>query len=361
MFCFQSSTPGARCCLAALCSVLALSVSPPPAAADAPAQTLHIVGGLAGVTQYVRFEEPFWTRNLTQLSAGKYHATIVSFDRAGVPGGDMLRLIQLGVIPFGTILMSSLSAQNPSYTAPDLAGLNPDMQSLKKNVAAFRPYLEKTLRERHGVQALALYVYPAQVIFCKKPFSGLADLKGRRIRVSGSSQADFVAALEAQPVLTAYGQIMTSMDSNSTECAITGSMAGNTLGLHEISSHIHALPVTWGLAIFAANRRAWDALPPDLRALLSHELPKLEAAIWQESEHETALGMACNKGESNCTSGAKGRMHEVPVSAQDERLRQHVFASNVLPLWLKRCKGPCAAIWNQTIGPVRGILAPLEP
>ena len=88
-------------------------------------------------------EEPFWTRELARLSGGKFDADIVPFDRAGVPAGDMLRLIQLGVVPFGTTQMSSLSAPFPQYTAADLAGLNPDMASLKKNVAAFRPYLEK--------------------------------------------------------------------------------------------------------------------------------------------------------------------------------------------------------------------------
>lgn len=363
MPCFQSSAPSLLHTVAALCCALVLSVGQTPgfaaAPAPAPIQTLHIVGGLADITQYVRHEEPFWSRELVQLSAGKYSATIVPFDRAGVPGGDMLRLIQLGVVPFGTILMSSLSARNPVYTTPDLAGLNPDMASLKKSVAAFRPYLEKALRERHGVQVLALYVYPAQVIFCKKPFAGLADLKARRIRISGTSQADFVAALGAVPVLTGFDQIMTSMSSTNTECAITGAMSGNNLGLHQITSHIHTLPITWGLAVFGANLVAWDALPPDLRALLSRELPRLEATIWRASETDTALGLACNKGQSSCGNAAKGHLLEVPTSKQDERLRQQIFTSTVLPLWLKRCRTGCAEIWNQTIGPARGIVAPL--
>ena len=34
-----------------------------------------------------------------------------------------LRLLQLGVVPFGTTLMSSFTAQYPEYTAPDLAAL----------------------------------------------------------------------------------------------------------------------------------------------------------------------------------------------------------------------------------------------
>jgi TRAP-type C4-dicarboxylate transport system substrate-binding protein len=347
-----------------LCGVLALSGVMAQAQAQtepAPTQKLRIVGGLAGVNQYTRNEEPFWTQELSRLSAGKYDADIVPSDRAGVPGSDMLRLIQLGVMPFGTAILSTLSAQYPDFGAADLAGLNPDMNSLKKTVAAFRPYLEKTLRDRHGVEALALYVYPAQVVFCKKPLASLADLAGRRIRVSSATQSDFVSALGAMPVLTGFAQIMGSIASGNTECAITGSMSGNTLGLHEVTTHMHALPVTWGLAIFGANAAAWQALPPDLRALLSRELPKLEAAIWSESERETAEGLACNKGAPGCSSGRKGHMVEVAVSTQDERQRQEIFTSTVLTRWLQRCNARCTVVWNQTIGPVRGLMAPPAP
>ena len=87
---------------------------------------------------------------MARLSNGKYTAEIVPFDRAGVPGTDMLRLLELGVMPFGTTLMSALAQQFPQYAAVDLAGLNPNMVSLKKNLAVFRPFLEKELRQRHN-------------------------------------------------------------------------------------------------------------------------------------------------------------------------------------------------------------------
>ena len=340
-----------------LCSALVLWSGLAPAQ-PAPAHKLRIVGGLASVNQYTRHEEPFWSKELSRLSAGKFSADIVPFDRAGVPGGDMLRLIHLGVVPFGTALMNSLSAQYPQYSAPDLAGLNPDMASLRKSVTAFRPYLEQEMRERHGIEALALYVYPAQVVFCKKPITSLADLAGRRIRVSSATQSDFLGALGAIPVLTGFAQVMTNQANGNTECAVTGTMSGNTLGLHEVTTHIHTLPVTWGLAIFGANQAAWRALPPDLQTLLRRELPKLEAAIWLESERETAEGLACNKGAPNCGSSRMGHMIEVPLSAQDERRRQEIFTTTVLSRWIQRCNARCSEVWNQTIGPARGIVAP---
>ena len=330
-------------------------------AAEPPQYQFRVVGGLAGVSQYTQWEEPFWSRELPRMSGGRFKADIVPFDRAGVPRDDMLRLLQLGVVPFGTVLMGSLTANYPQYTAPDLAGLNPDAASLKASVAAFRPFLEKSLREQHGVQLLALYVYPAQVVFCKKPFAALADLSGRRVRVSSAAQADFVGALGATPVHTAFAQIVSSVQAGSIDCAITGTLSGNGLGLQAVTSHMHAMPLNWGVALFAANLSAWEALPADLRTLLRKELPPLEAAIWEESERDTAQGIACNTGQSACTKGVKGNMVLVPISAQDERKRQDIFVSTVLPRWLQRCGPRCAEIWNQTIGLARGLPAPDKP
>lgn len=338
--------------------LLALSLCGAQALAQTP---FRVIGGLAGLSQYSRWEEPFWTRELPRLSAGRFKAEIVPFDRAGVPGDEMLRMLQLGVVPFGTTLLSTLTGSFPQYTALDLAGLNPDMASLKASVAAFRPYLEMSLRQDMGVEVLALYVYPAQVLFCRKPLAGLADLSGRRVRVSSAGQADFVGALGAVPVHTAFAQVAASMKAGSIDCAITGAMSGNALGLQAITSHLHTLPINWGLAIFVANRAAWDALAPDLRALLRQELPRLEASIWEESERDTALGVACNSGAAACTTGRKGRMVVVAPSPQDERRRQEIFRDTVLPRWVQRCGQRCADLWNQTIGPARGLVAPRSP
>lgn len=332
--------------------------APNPGAASAPAYKMRVVGGLGALSQYTRWEEPFWSRELSRLSGGKFSAEITPFDRAGVPGNDMLRLLQLGVVPFGTTLMSSLTAQYPQYTAPDLAGLNPDIVSLRQSLAAFRPYLEKSLRDQQGVEVLAIYTYPAQVLFCKSPVTGLADLKGLRIRVSSAGQSDFVGALGGIAVNTPFAQIVPSFKANGIDCAITGTMAGNTLELPSMTTHLYPMPLTWGLAIFAANRTAWEGLPSELRALLTRELPKLEAAVWEESARETQTGIACNTGAAGCANGKPGSMKLIAISPQDARRSTEIFQSTVLPRWLQRCGPPCAGIWEQTIGPARAIPLP---
>ena len=333
----------------------------PPAPLAGDVFRLRVVGGLAGLNQFTQWEEPFWTRELQRLSGGRFDAQIVPFDRAGIPAAEMLKLLQMGVLPLGTVLLSALSAQYPQYMGVDLAGLNTDMASLSTHMAAFRPYLEQALREQHGVKMLAVYAYPAQVFFCSKPLRGLADLAGRRIRVSSNTQADFVTALGAVAVRTEFAQVAGAMARGALDCAITGTSSGNTIGLHRTASHLYTMPLTWGLAVFGANQAAWDSLPPDLRALLQRELPRLEARIWSEAERETATGIACNSGARSCPAAQRGQMVVGPVSAQDELLRQKILRTVVLPQWLRRCSVDCAQLWRQAMGLERATALPVLP
>ena len=325
--------------------------------AGKPEQRLRVVGGLGGVNQYTRHEAPFWTTELPRLSGGRYRAEIVPFDRAGIRGQEMLSMIKLGTVPMGTVLLSLGAAGDVELGAPDLAGLNPDMASLRRTVAAFRPHLERTLRERHGVELLALYTYPAQTLFCKSALAGLESVKGRRVRTSNASQADFVTALGGTAVSAPFAEILANMRAGTIDCALTGTMSGNTIGLHEQTTHLHTMAVSWGLSVFVAHGATWKAMPADLRQLLQRELPKLEASIWDESQRETEEGVACNSGAEACKSGKPGRMLAVRATAADEARRREILTATVLPNWVKRCGDGCADMWNRVLAPTTGLRA----
>lgn len=343
--------------LAVLAITVTLAAPTPAEAADNPALRLRIVGGLAGLSQFNHYEQPFWTDTVSVRTAGRVKAEIVPFDQAGIRGEEMLRLMQLGVVPFGTALLSMSATHFPELSAPDLAGLNPDIASVRRSVNAFRPYLEKQLRERYGLELLAVYAYPAQVLYCKKPFKELQDLAGRRIRTSSPSQSDLIEALGGTPVRTSFGEIMPNMTSGNLDCAITGTMPGNTIGLHEVTTHLQPVSLNWGLSIFAANAGVWNTLPPSVRAVLKEDLPKLEAAIWTEAEKETSQGISCNTGKSDCKSDRKGTMTLVPRSPGSEKQLREIVAGTVLTRWLQRCGPQCATVWNQTVGPSAGLPA----
>jgi TRAP-type C4-dicarboxylate transport system substrate-binding protein len=319
---------------------------------------LKVVGGLAGVSQYERLEKPFWEHQIETLSNGSIKAEIHAFDRSGLPGQEMLQLMRLGIVPFGTALLAVVSGDEPELNAVDLPALNPDMQALRKTVALYRSHLQQMLRTKFGIELLAVYAYPAQVIFCARPFTGLSDLVGRRIRTSSVGQSEMMAALGAIPVLTPFAEIVNSIRTGVVDCAITGTLSGNEIGLPNVTSYIYPMAISWGLSFFGANAAVWEALPPDLRATLKEAIAGLEREIWDAADRETAAGLACDIGAPDCSGEhSPGRMVLVPVTAQDEATRKRMLVESVLPGWIQRCGTDCVDAWNRELAPALGIRA----
>ena len=321
---------------------------------------LKIVGGLAGVSQYVRYEEPFWRNHLREVSGGRIQAEISPFDRSGIRAQEMLALMRLGVVPFGTALLAVVSNEEPEFNAVDLPTVNPDMAALRRTVALYRPHLEELLADRYDVELLAIYTYPAQVVFCRDRFTGLSDLAGRRIRTSSVGQSEMFAALGATPVVIPFGETLAAVRSGVVDCAVTGTLSANAIGLHEIMTYMHSMAITWGLSVFGANRAAWAALPEWARTLIRQEVGTLERQIWDAAEVETVEGFACNAGLPTCTNGRRGEATIVPVSAADQERRIRLLTETVLPGWVRRCGEPCVEAWNTRLAPALGVTARLD-
>lgn len=341
----------------ALALSLCLALARPAfAEAEAPIR-MRIVGGLADVGQYLRYEEPFWRERISQITNGRIVAEIAPFDRSGIRGQEMLSLIRLGVVSFGTALLAVVSTEEPEFNAIDLPTVNPDMDALRRSVAAFRGHLADTLRERYEIELLGVYVYPAQVVFCRRPFSHLADLAGRRIRTSSVGQSEMFTALGATPVVIPFAEIVTAIRTGVVECAVTGTLSGNDIGLHEVTTHVHGMAITWGLSIFGANLGTWNALPEWARQTIRSEVAKLEAEIWDAADRETGEGLACNAGKASCQNGRRGNMVVVPVTEADEQRRRQLLTDTVLPGWVRRCGAECVDAWNKTLAPLLGVRA----
>jgi len=328
-------------------------------AADGPIH-LKVVGGIAAVSQYNEFEAPFWTRDVPRLTGGRVQADIHPFDQSGLSGQEMLEFIRLGVVPFGTALLATVSADEPELNAIDLPLLNPGMTSLHRTVKLYRAHLRQILQRKYGIELLSIYAYPAQVLYCTKPFAGLKDLAGRKVRTSSVSQSEMMSALGAIPVVTAFSEIVSAIKNNVVDCAITGTMSGNQIGLPAVTSYIYPMAISWGLSFFGANQVAWNQLPPDVRDTLQTGISALELSIWDAADRETATGLACDIGSSECVGGTLFRMHLVPVTGEDDAQRTLLLTGSILPRWVQRCGNDCVTAWNETLGAALRIQLPAE-
>lgn len=326
-------------------------------AQELPKTQLRVVGGLSNLTAYNDYERPFWTKTIPDLSKGQVTADIKGFNEMGLKGPEVLRLMSQGVIEFGTATLAYFASDNPINEAIDLAGLAPDAKTAREVTKAFEPVYAKFYGQGNNVKLLGISTYPAQVLFCNAPVNSLADVKGKKVRTSSRTVAEFVEALGGVSVTMAFGEVVPAMQNKVVDCAITGSLSGYSAKWYEVSTHLMALPINWNQQIHAVNQKAWDKLDPKVQAFLQTNITKMVDDIWEGAARQTQEGFDCNTGAAACTLPVKGKMKLVEPSDADRALLKKVLNESVLPKWAARCSAQCVTDFNATVGKVVGLTA----
>ncbi|MFG1461966.1 TRAP transporter substrate-binding protein [Xanthobacter sp. DSM 24535] len=324
-------------------------------AQELPKTNLKVVGGLSNLTAYQDYEKPFWTKTIPEKSNGQVTAEIKGFNEMGLKGPELLRLMSQGVVEFGTATLSYFASDNPINEAIDLAGLAPDVQTARKVTDAFEPVLAKLYGDGSNVRLLGISTYPAQVLFCNAEIKSLADLKGKKVRTSSRTQAEFVEAFGGSSVTMAFGEVVPALQNKVVDCAITGSLSGYSAKWYEVSTHLVALPINWNQQIHAVNEKAWQKLDPKVQAFLQTNIKGLVNEIWTAAAKQTQQGYDCNTGAAACPFDVKGKMVLVTPSEADKALLRKVLQDQILPKWAARCSAECVTSFNATIGKELGL------
>lgn len=326
-------------------------------AQDLPKTHLRITGGLSNLTAYNDYEKPFWTKTIPERSKGQVTAEIKGFNEMGLKGPELLRLLNQGVIEFGTATLSYFASDNPINEAIDIAGLAPDVKTARRVTEAFEPVYAKLYGGGgNNIKLLGISTYPGQVLFCNADIKSLADIKGKKVRTSSRTQAEFVETLGGSSVTLAFGEVVPALQNKVVDCAITGSLSGYSAKWYEVSTHLVALPINWNQQIHAANLAVWNKLDPKVQVFLQSNIKMLIDEIWDAAAKQTQEGYDCNTGAAACPYPVKGKMVLVQPSAADRELLQKARQS-LIDKWAARCSAQCVADFNATIGKVVGMTA----
>jgi len=334
----------------------ALAFTAPASAQDLPKTQLKVVGSISALAPYKEFEVPFWTKTLPEKSKGAITAEIKGFNEMGLKGPEVLRLMSSGALEIGATVLAYLAADDPANEAVDIAGLITSVEQSRKATEASKVMYQK-LFAKFGVKLMALGTYPAQVFYCNGELNSLADVKGKKVRVAGRSQSELVAALGGTPVTMAFGEVVPALQNKTVDCGITGTLSGNAAKWNEVSTHLLALPLSWGQIAYAVNMKSWEKMDPRVRALIETEIKTMENGIWAAAAYHTEQGLACNAGRDDCKIGTKGKMTVIQPSEADRALLKKTVNEVLIPKWAARCSAECVADFNSTIGKVMGVVA----
>lgn len=175
----------------------ALSLCTPAQAQNAK---LRVAGNLVatGLIQQTK-EQPFF-ENFAKNTGLPIDADYKPMDVLGIKDADGLRVLRSGLFDIVTLRLAQVSRDEPFFLGPDIVGLSTDYETARKVVDAYHDVFDKRLQERYGGKLLGIYPFGPQVVFCKTPIAGLADLKGKKVRVYDQSLAKFIERLGGIPV-----------------------------------------------------------------------------------------------------------------------------------------------------------------
>ncbi|MBW6397901.1 TRAP transporter substrate-binding protein [Roseomonas sp. HJA6] len=329
----------------------------PSLPAGPPVRIVAVTQPLPTQPQYIRVDQAILRDATAQRSNGRVQVTLSTHAERNLSGAEIVRLVRSGQVEIGAGTLTTLSGDVPILDGVDLAGLAPDIDKAKAIAEAIIPAANRDL-ERFGVRLVALYPFPAQVVFCRAPFSSLADLRGRRVRTFGNSLVDYFTALGAQPVSIGFPEVYSALERGVVDCAITGTGSGAAARWPEVTTHISALPISWAVAGYMVNLAWWNRLDPPVRAFLEATMKEVSDAQWALGAAATRDGIDCNIGRTadcHIHNIAARPMTEVPASDADKAETQRIFREVVLPGWVRRCGARCGEIYNEVIAPISGV------
>lgn len=325
-----------------------------------PSTNLKVVGSHGILNLYKNFEKPFWTETLKKKSNGAITVDITPFNEMGLKGNEILRLLRLNVIDFGNMILGHVAADDPRNEAIDLPGLATDVETARAVSKAYQPVYDEYYRKQFGLKVLGIWAYPAQVLFCRTEIKDLSDIKGKKVRVGNRALSQLMQELGAVGVTLSSNETVPALQNGAVDCAITGSLSANAAKWYEVTTHLYPLPFGWAQTMLAANLKKWDGLDPKTREFLIAEIALLEDRVWKGVEEETTQGINCNIGVGTCTLGTKGHMTLVKVTDKDKALIKNAVTKIIVPQWAARCPGDCAKSWNETVGRIVGVTAPIK-
>ncbi len=344
--------------LGAVLATLLLPLLGRATAQDLPKLQFKAVGLNSPTVASTVDEIPFWRNTIPQASNGAITVDITPLDQMGIDDKTMLRLLRLGVMDFASMDISKMAGDDARFEGCDLAGITLDVDRARAACQAWAPVLDRQMQKNWNAKLLAIGGNPPQVFFCRSVIGGLEDLKGKKIRVINNTMRDFLQGIGGTAISMAFAEVVPALNNGVVDCAVTGSLSGNTAGWTEVTKSIYPMSLGWSINALAVNLKTWNGLDPKVQAFLLDQVKTYEDKMWETIRQAVAQAENCNTGKQPCTMGRPANMTIVPVTPAEEAVRRSLVEGAVLTNWARRCGAECAKEWNETVGKVVGLKAP---
>ena len=320
-------------------------------------EKLRVVGSWSSLSLYKEYEKPFWKKEF-EKDFSNTKVRLSSLGQVKLKGAAVYRQLSKGVFDVVSTVGAYVVSDSQTLAGLDFPAIANDLSTAKKVVEAYSPVVDEALKKDFNSKLISIVPYPSQVLFCKEEIKSLADLKGKKVRASGWTVAEFLDGVGATGITMSYSEVPQSLQRGVIDCAVTGGLSGYSSGWGEVSNYLYPLPIGgWAFVVTAMNLDTWATFSKDeQQKLLASVNKNIVTPAWEKTNYETNEGQKCLTGQE-CSYGKANSMKLVEVKEEDKELSKKVLIENVIPKWVEKVPSHIVEEWNNTVGKVVNITA----
>lgn len=325
--------------------------------AIAAPEKLRVVGSWSSLSLYKEYEKPFWKEAFAKDFADT-QVRLSSLGQVKLKGAAVYRQLSKGVFDVVSTVGGYVVSDSQTIAGLDFPAIANDIETAKKIVEAYKPTLDNALKNDFNSKLIAVVPYPSQVLFCKEKVESLSDLKGKKVRASGWTVAEFLDGVGATGITMSYSEVPQSLQRGVIDCAVTGGLSGYSSGWGEVSDYLYPLPIGgWAYVVTAMNLDTWAKFSPQEQETLMNSVKQnIVIPAWEKTNYETSEGEKCLTGQE-CSYGKANNMNLVSIKEEDKALSKKVLIENVIPKWVEQVPASVVKEWNETVGKIVNIEA----
>lgn len=231
----------------------------------------------------------------------------VEYDLAA-PNG-LLELVEYGGADISWTYNGYFPGRFVTTKLIELPGLSGNSEAA--SVAHWRAHEQylHAANEYAGVEPIGFMVHGPAFLFMKDEISGLADIKGRKMRSGGGVANDVATALETSPILAPASKAYEMISGGMADGTMLPADVVPTFRLYEASPHVYTLPGGFYRGSFALfmNEGALDGISEAdqaaIREYFGEALSRDAGAAW-DSDYDAGLALQKEKAHVTPLSDA---------------------------------------------------------
>ena len=260
-------------------------------------------------------EQPFF-ENFAAKTGLPIDVDYKPIDTLGLKDTEQLRVMKAGLFDIVSLRVSqtrvtSLPSSASIWSAPART-TPPVARSRRPTSTPSMPGCSSS----SASSSSAFMAFGPEILFCKKPITKLADVKGLKVRVYDQNLAKFIELVGGTPVPISFADTHQLLSLGVVDCAVTGPSSANSAGWPEVTTH--QLPLGFQMALngYVITLKAWTELKPDQQTKLKAAFDTLTEEIWSYSEDLFQDALNCNAGKDPGKEGKKFKLVNAPVTSR---------------------------------------------